>query len=62
MWVFRIERAWAHHPGVTAAGGTDWVDLLTLALGALALWGMLRLIDRWRPSRAPRQSQGKRKS
>ncbi len=36
MWVFHIERAWAHHPGV-AAGGTDWVDLLTRALGASSI-------------------------
>lgn len=61
MWVFRIERAWAHHPGAVAAGTTDWVDLLTLALGALAIWGMLRLIDRWGGSRMPRRSNGRRK-
>ena len=62
MWGLGIERAWAHHPGVAVAGGTDWVDLLTLALGALAIWGMLRLIDRWRPSRTARRSQDRRKS
>ena len=61
MWGLGIERAWAHHPGAVAAGGTDWVDLLTLALGALAIWGMLRLIDRLGPSRAARRSHGRRK-
>lgn len=62
MWVIRIERVWAHHPaGAVATGSTDWVDLLTLALGALAIWGMLRLIDRWGGSRAPRRSNGGRR-
>ena len=60
MWGLGIERAWAHHPGVAAPGTTIWVDILTLALGALAIWGMLRLIDRWGASRAPRRHPGKR--
>lgn len=62
MWVFRIERAWAHHPaGAAATGSTGWVDLLTLALVALAIWGMLRLIDRWGGSRVPRRSNSRRR-
>jgi len=56
-----LETAWAHHPGAAAAGTTDWLDLLTLAGGALAIWGMLRLIDRWGTSRTPRRHLRRRK-